>query len=195
MDMAEFFDLHAAGWDDGYKEYDPVRYSAAALSGINEKSRVLDIACGTGVMFNEYLKLKASKIVGIDLSEKMISIARKKFADKKNISLICSDFMDFNAGKFDTAVMFNAYPHFLDKKKMIRHVAELLTDGGRFTVVHDMGREHLNYHHKNMQQDLWTELLPAAEEAEQFSEWFDIDMICDTSYFYMISGIIKKSHE
>lgn len=195
MDMAEFFNEHAEKWDDGYKEYDPVRYSLAALSGINKNSSVLDIACGTGVMFNEYLKLNAASIVGIDLSKNMADIAAEKFKAYKNIKVMCRDIMEFNDGKFDTAVMFNAYPHFIDKKKIIKHVAELLNDGGRFTVAHNMGRSHLNYHHKNMQKDLWTELLPAAEEAKNFEQWFDIDIICDTPYFYMISGIIKQNRK
>ncbi len=40
--------------------------------------RILDLGCGTGEHCKEYIEMGASKVTGIDISEKMLEVAREK---------------------------------------------------------------------------------------------------------------------
>lgn len=42
---------------------------------------------------------------------------------------------------FDRIVIYNAYPHFIEKEKLVKKVEELLNPGGRFVVAHGACRE------------------------------------------------------
>lgn len=189
MDMINFFDKYADNWDDNYSPNDPIRTSIATLSGAGSGKKVLDIACGTGVMFKDLLKLDVESITGIDISNGMTEVAKVKFKDESKVNIIREDIMKFSGEEFDVAIMFNAYPHFLDKDAMINHVSGLLRKGGRFTVAHGAGKEVINQCHSNVPTDISSRLLPAAEEAEKFKKYFNIDIVVDTPYCYMISGI------
>ncbi|MEZ4357831.1 MAG: class I SAM-dependent methyltransferase [Eubacteriales bacterium] len=64
---------------------------------------VLDIGCGTGA-YSIALAEKAGKVVGVDLSPKMLEYAKMNVKEHKieNISLICGDFNEvLIEGKFD----------------------------------------------------------------------------------------------
>lgn len=192
MEMIDFFNKHAEHWDDKIKEHDPIREAVAALCGAGENSKVLDIACGTGVMFPELLKLNIKELVGIDIADKMVEVARKKFSKTSNLRIECKNLFEFEEGGFDIALMYNAYPHFINKEAMIEKVAKLLVQGGRFTVVHGAGRQVINHCHGNVPSDISVKLGEAKEEAKHFEKWFNIDVTFDTPYFYMISGTVKK---
>ena len=45
---------------------------------IEENSRVLDLGCGCGGNCVEFIKSGASSVVGVDISEKMLSVAKEK---------------------------------------------------------------------------------------------------------------------
>lgn len=192
MEMIDFFNKHAEHWDDDYKEHDPIRAAVAALCGAKENSKVLDIACGTGVMFSELLRLNVGQLVGIDIADKMVEKARSKFVDAPNLRVECGNILEFNEEGFDVALMYNAYPHFLDKEAMIEHVSKRLLPNGRFTVVHGAGRQIINNCHGNVPSDISVKLMAAKEEAKRFEPWFNVDVIFDTPYFYMISGTVKE---
>lgn len=54
-----------------------LRREAAVVAGVDARSRVLDVATGTGAQARA-LAEKAGEVVGIDLSEAMLRIARRK---------------------------------------------------------------------------------------------------------------------
>ena len=55
------------------------------LADIRSGVHVLDVACGTGVLFPYYLSRNVASITGVDLSADMISQARKNFNNLKFI--------------------------------------------------------------------------------------------------------------
>ncbi|MDD4849899.1 MAG: class I SAM-dependent methyltransferase [Gemmiger sp.] len=192
MDCKTFFEAYAPHWDDDYQPHAPVRRAAALLCGAAGHT-VLDIACGTGAMFPELAEAGASCITGVDICPGMAERAAQKFAGQPGVSVFCADVLQWQPGPgqpcyFDTALMYNAYPHFLDKPALLRAVAGLLAPGGRFTVAHGMGRQALNRHHQGVPAAVSTPLGPAAEEAACWSPLFEIDILCDTPQFYCISG-------
>ena len=188
--MKEFFDQKASVWDDRQVETNESISELLKNIEIKKNSKVLDIACGTGIIDKELVTRGAKEVVAIDLSDKMIEIAKQKNIDLP-ITYLVKNFYDFDQKDFDTAIIFNAYPHFTDKDGLAEAVAKALKPGGRFAVIHSMGRENLNSRHKNMDKSLSVALLPATQEAENFESKFTIDYIVDSKDMYIFSGIKK----
>ena len=191
--MKQFFDEKAGNWD-AVNVHDPKKLSmVAAMAQIPEGGRVLDLACGTGVLFPEILQRNPSELLGVDLSSEMISQARKKFGDSR-LRLIAADFFDLQETGFDVVTIYSAYPHFLDKEKLLRHVWETLKPGGRILVAHTDSRRQINHRHSGGThvQSVSSHLGPAWEESKQFVPYFTVDILADTPEFYLISGIRKE---
>ncbi len=188
MDVKSYFDGFAGHWDDDYVPAAPERIAAAFFADVSG-ARVLDVACGTGAMFPELLAAGAASVTGVDISPEMARRAAEKFAADTRIEVLCGDVTELPLGGFDTALIYNAYPHFLEKAPLIAAMARALRPGGRLTVAHGAGRDIINAHHANVPATVTTELRPAAEEAEAWKGLFTVDVIADTPYFYVISGI------
>ena len=95
--------------------------------------RMLDLGCGTGERCAEYARRGASRVVGIDISEKMLAVARQKNADPRveyrrlPIERVCE--LD---SPFDLAVSSLALQYVEDFAGVVAAVYDLLTPGGRF---------------------------------------------------------------
>ncbi len=186
----EYFDNIAPTWDDfSINDSEGVR-TAVSLGGIKEGYRIADIACGTGVLFNDILSKDPSELWGIDLSEKMLEEAAKKHTDSR-INLWAGDFEDFGEKDFDLAFVYRAYPHFPDKPAFAKKLCSILKSGGRFVIAHSESRHAVNHRHSGGAADISDILAPAIEESKNFTELFDIDIIADTDYIYVISGTKK----
>lgn len=186
-----YFDERAATWNEQAEPVGPKHLMIAQLASVREGSRVLDVGCGTGIMERAYLELEAASIVGLDLSEAMLACARTSFSDvpAERLRFECYDILDFTSNEpFDVVVIYNAYPHILDKEALVEATASLLVPGGRFLVAHGMSRETLNAHHANVPADVTSDLLPAQEAALDWQGAFDIDMVADTPFTYFFGG-------
>ena len=125
---------------DGYKrlrenpdsannlEEKPALFSLAPdLSG----KAVLDLGCGYGENCAEFLRLGASKVTGIDLSEKMLEIARSEHPEIEFIRGDMSD-LSFIEGKYDVILSSLALHYIADFGKFAKEVYELLNHDGYF---------------------------------------------------------------
>ncbi len=94
---------------------------------------VLDLGCGFGENCREFLKLSASKVVGIDISEKMLDIA-EKVNKLKNVSFIKMSMSDLSPleGKFDVAFSLLAVHYIEYFDKLLTDVYRLLDETGIF---------------------------------------------------------------
>ncbi len=190
-EIGSYFDERAANWNEQAEPAGPKHLMVAQLAGVHKGLRVLDVGCGTGIMERAYLELEAASIIALDLSEEMLARARTDFADvdPERLCFECRDILDFTSDEpFDVVVIYNAYPHILDKKALVKATASLLVPGGRFLVAHGMSRTTLNAHHANVPADITSDLLPAQEAALDWQNAFDIDMIADTPFTYFFGG-------
>jgi glycine/sarcosine N-methyltransferase len=109
----------------------------------NKVKRVLDCACGTGNDLLLFDKLGCN-VCGSDLSEAMLSIAKRRIADKNmQISLQQADFHQLEnhySSKFDAVVcLSNAINEFdVDAGKALRSMCSILNAGG--IVIFDQGQ-------------------------------------------------------
>lgn len=146
--IKKFFDERAYNWDNTIYINPPVINKILDLSKVEEGKSVLDIACGTGVLFNYYLERNVKSIMAIDLSDEMIKIAKEKFDDERLI-IECADAYKFYEGTYDCIMIYNAFPHFDDQPKLIEHLCSLLNKKGTLTVAHGMSIEKLKARHTN----------------------------------------------
>ncbi len=187
-DVIYFFDNLAESWDKNINRNEKVIQKILDNGGVKAGVNVLDVACGTGVLFPDYIKRNVNSITAIDISPKMVEIARKKFPD---INIICGDVENTAFDKtFDCVTVYNAFPHFPNPRNLIKALADLTAVGGRLSVAHGMSREALKVHHKNASHVSLA--LPDADDlANLFSEWFEIETAISNDKFYQVVGIKK----
>ncbi|MBP3210574.1 MAG: class I SAM-dependent methyltransferase, partial [Oscillospiraceae bacterium] len=139
-EVIEFFDRHAPNWDADLIRNDEIIGTILDNAAVTEGKAILDVACGTGVLIPDYLKRKVASVTGIDISPKMTEIARAKYPQPE-VTIVCGDVetVDFEK-QFDCVVVYNAFPHFPDPKRLIQTLSGLLKPGGTLTVAHGMSR-------------------------------------------------------
>ena len=191
MDKKEiiaFFDDNASGWDAIQVRNEEVIAEILKKGGIANSKRVLDIACGTGFLFPDYIRLGA-KVTGIDISSEMLRIANNKYPD---IQLICADAEEYAfETDFDAVMVYNAFPHFGNPGKLIKNSWNALKVGGRFTVAHGISEKELEKCHSTVAKDVSLPL-PAKEKlADMMSEIFDVDVMISDDEKYIVSGLKK----
>jgi len=151
---------------------------------------VLDVACGTGVMFDYYLQRGAASITGIDISPEMARIAAEKYGHEGKVQVICGDVEEYTFDrKFDRIVVYNAFPHFPFPKRLIKTLAALLKEDGRLTVAHGMSREAIDGHHRGAASKVSNGLMTAEELKRIFDAHFDVEVVISNRHMYQVSGV------
>lgn len=184
--IISFFDRCAPSWDEEQIRNEQVIEKILNNGSIENDARVLDVACGTGVLFPDYIK-RGAVVTAVDISPEMVKIAKSKFPD---INIICGDVEEIDfAEKFDSVMIYNAFPHFPDPERVIERLSECLREGGRLSVAHGMSREALLKHHNEKAREVSVELPSAEDLAKMFEPYFDVDVIISDNEMYQVSGI------
>lgn len=169
-EIKDFFNAHAESWDANMICDSEKINTILNAAGIESGKTVLDIACGTGVLFDFYLKRGVKEITGVDISENMAKIASEKYAENENISIICADAEVYGFDKaYDCCMVFNAFPHFPNPNKLISNLARAVKDGGTLTIAHDRGRKALDLHHSGEASKISCGLISETELAKMLS--------------------------
>ena len=199
-DIIEFFDRCAPFWDADMTKSDRIIGKILDNAEVGPGMDVLDVACGTGVMFDYYLERKVASVVGIDISPEMAKIADAKYADNPLVQVVCGDVEDavFDR-KFDRIVIYNAFPHFPNPKRLIKRLAKLLKEGGRLTVAHGMSREAIDGHHKGSASKVSNGLMTADNLKKLFDPHVEVEIMISNSRMYQVSGVkrdpLAHSHD
>ena len=188
-DVIAFFDNYAPRWDADQMDKTPIINRILDNAGIGEGQDVLDVACGTGILFPYYLQRNVKSVTGIDISHEMAKLAAQKHEAYSNIQVICGDVEETRFGKkFDTVMVYNAFPHFPDPERLIATLASLLNEGGRLTVAHGASREQIDDHHKGPASKISNGLMYADELKAIFEPYFDVDIMISNQEMYQVSG-------
>ena len=190
-DVKKYFDCHAASWDDELIRHDDRINTILDNGGVKPGVHVLDVACGTGVLFPDYLKRNVASVTGVDISEEMVKLASAKFP-QENIRVICADVENAELDRaFDVVMVYNAFPHFPDPEKLISTLADNLVPGGRLSVAHGMSRTQIDSHHHGSAHAVSMGLMSETELAKIFEPFFDVDVIVSNECMYQVSGLKK----
>ena len=124
-----------------------------------DAGNILDVATGGGEFIYSLEKSFNSfkTIIGVDISEKAIEFANKKFEDNNKIEFQIKDALnlDFPDESFDIITISNSLHHFNDPKKVISEMFRVLKKGG-FLIISEMHSDddqsqeqqtHVRLHH------------------------------------------------
>jgi len=145
-----FFNEMAKDWN---KNMPIINYEIASSIikkfQIKEGCSVLDVACGTGILYSILKDRNLSRYVGIDISKKMI----EEF-------LYYYPYRDVRQGNFETKlllekpfdyiIIFNSIPHFNDLEAVFENAYNNLSSCGTFIIAHSKTRQGLKEHHERI---------------------------------------------
>jgi len=126
----------------------PKRRTARLALGLQLGDRVLDLACGTGLNFPHLCELVGARgrVVGIDLSPRMLTIARQLIAARgwQNVEAREADAaqLPFPDESFDKVICSYALNIIPDYVQAIREVRRVLVPGGRFISLEMRAEMH-----------------------------------------------------
>lgn len=94
---------------------------------------VLDLGCGFGEHCKRFVESGAKKVVGIDISEKMLEIAKEENSDSKitYINMPMENISQLNE-KFDIVVSSLAFHYVEDFSGVVKNIYDLLNEKGIF---------------------------------------------------------------
>lgn len=193
-DVIAFFDKQASVWDETSIKNDAVIEKILDNTVVEKCMDILDVACGTGVMFEYYLKRGAASVTGIDISPKMVEIATEKFKNEPKIQVICGDVEEFEFNqKFDRIIVYNAFPHFPDPERLIKTLSGLLKENGRLTVAHGAGKKIIDECHKAAKA-VSNKLMSAENLKIIFDKFLDVEVVISNLNMYQVSGIKRHTN-
>lgn len=189
--VKDFFDRLASTWDEGMIKNEEVIKIILDNALVSSGKDILDVACGTGVLIEDYLKRDVNKITAVDLSSEMIRVAKSKYKIDK-VKFICGDILDFNDNeKYDCIVVYNAFPHFIDGEELIKHLSILLKDGGTLSIAHGMSRDKINKHHEGSANAVSNELMDAKDLASIMNKYLVVKDVISNELMYQVVGYKK----
>ena len=189
-DIIAFFDRCAPTWDADMIKSDRIIGKILDNAEVGPGMDVLDVACGTGVMFDYYLQRDVASVTGIDIAPEMAKRAKEKYAAEPKVQVLCGDVEEYDFGrKFDRIVVYNAFPHFPYPKRLIKTLAGLLKEDGRLTVAHGMSREAIDNHHRGAASKVSNGLMSADSLKRIFDAHFAVEAVISNGYMYQVSGV------
>ncbi len=104
------------------------------------KDRVLDVACGTGDFSIEALRHGVRQVVGVDISENMLAVAREKARDKgleEQLEFLYGDSeqLTFPDENFDAVTVAFGVRNFEHLERGLREMCRVLRPGGRVVIL------------------------------------------------------------
>ena len=188
-EVIRFFDARASRWDGDMIRSDSIISAILDRAEVEAGKTVLDVACGTGVLFPDYLRRGVESVTAIDISPEMVKIARKKHPE---VQVLCGDVETaaFDR-KFDCIMVYNAFPHFPDPENLIRVLAGLLKPGGTLTVAHGMSRAQIDAHHKGAANKVSVGLMHEDKLAGIFEKHLRVTTKISDDRMYQVTGKAK----
>ncbi|SHH52744.1 Methyltransferase domain-containing protein [Sporobacter termitidis DSM 10068] len=127
-----------------FEKYSQMTRSVVGLEGAGEwkalerllpefkDKRVLDLGCGFGWHCQYAVEHGAKSVVGVDISEKMLAVAKEKTAKKIEYLHKPIEEAEFSPGLFDVVISSLAFHYIKSFEDIVRKVGCWLVSGGRF---------------------------------------------------------------
>lgn len=198
-----FFDGHAA--TDAYDVFTPetnVRLvtTCARLAGFRKGARVADLGCGSGV-FTDLLNKQGYEAIGLDLSPKLIALARNKYP---KVEFLEGDVeqLPFPDSSLDGVLLSGLVHHLPDPARCAGEVFRVLKPGGSFVAFDPNRMNPFMYLYRDRSSPLYSSVgvtenerpVLAHKVAAVFSNiGFKVgtDYISDLSYRYLASSKMR----
>lgn len=121
------------------------RYRLYDRVGLSSKERVLDVGCGTGIITRDLAELSAGEVIGIDLDEAKLDVARQSLGGVEGLSFQVADAqsLPFEDGAFDLVVFNIVLVYVPDKQRALNEMARVIGQGGH--VLATMEPDYASY--------------------------------------------------
>jgi len=143
----EHIALNQQKWDSWAKSFDRKIYDffrfmqkrTISLTALKEKDYFLDIGCGTGWAVRHASRIikENGKAFGIDLSTKMIEIAKANSVNNQNVFFFQAnaESLPFEDNFFEFIICTNSFHHYLDPLKVLDEVSRVLKKEGEIYIL------------------------------------------------------------
>jgi ubiquinone/menaquinone biosynthesis C-methylase UbiE len=191
-----YFNNLADSWES--KQSTDTQKIEELLSRLNliNANTILDIGCGTGVLFPVFEKLAPgkTKFFAVDFAECMAKTASLHCNSKTEV--ICGDSQNlpFMDSFFNLIIAFHVFPHIKDKPAALQEYWRILKPEGDLAIIHLRGSKELNEFHAELGGEVASHILPSAEELSRImSEMkFDVKDSIDESLEYYVRAVKPK---
>lgn len=131
------------------KGHRPLGEQAIELMGIASNAHVLDVGCGSGWATRLMAeKARDGRVVGIDIADEMITVAREASAHFPNVELrvASAEALPFRAGEFTAAFSMESLYYYADVLVALKEIKRVLGPAGLFVTVIDLYQENTPSH-------------------------------------------------
>jgi len=98
------------------------------------RDKILDLGCGDGINAKILWDLGFTHIIGVDISEFLLRIARKRVPKVKFIHATAEK-LPFKNNTFDIILADSVLYHFINSSKAIKEIARVLKKGGKLFFI------------------------------------------------------------
>jgi len=159
----------------------------------NHCSTVLDIGCGTGVLFPFLEKMTDGrvKIFAMDFAECMIYEAAQKKYPSIKVLCGCARYLPFQDNSIDRIIAFHVFPHIKGKILTLKECWRVLKPNGELAILHSHSSEKINAIHSEIGGAVKEHYLPPAHQMGKMlnETGFYVKAAIDRSREYYVSGI------
>jgi len=198
-----FFDGYAAM--DAYDVFTPetnarLITTCARLAGFSAGARVADLGCGSGV-FTDLLQWQGYDPVGVDISPKLIALARSKYP---GVEFLEGDVehLPFPDGSLDGVLLSGLVHHLPDPTRCASEVLRVLKSGGSFVAFDPNRMNPFMYLYRDRSSPFYSSVGVTENErpvlAHKVAAVFrglgfkvGTDYISDLSYRYLASSKLR----
>ena len=123
------------------------RWRRKAMRYIEEKGRLLDVACGTGDFSIAAYRAGVRQVTGIDISENMVKIGKKKIRELELTDYIDlrtgdSEHLEFGSEEFDVVTVAFGVRNFEHLEVGLREMHRVLKKQGKVIILEFSMPEH-----------------------------------------------------
>jgi demethylmenaquinone methyltransferase / 2-methoxy-6-polyprenyl-1,4-benzoquinol methylase len=131
--LAETYDRYARllslGQDPRWRSFLVSRIRAAP------QDTILDVACGTGAVMLELLRRYGCHVVGVDQSEEMLAVARRRLGADIDLRSARAETLPFDDRAFDGLTFTYLLRYVDDPEATMRELARVVRPGGRIAML------------------------------------------------------------
>lgn len=196
---AAFFDSIAGSWDATRNPVPRILQLLLNKAMLSPHGNILDVGSGTGVLI-PYLQnilcqdksKPIGKIVAIDSSERMLSIAQQKYKSWSNIQFVSQNVMTASLpeASFSSITCLNVFPHLKGyQQEFLARCQRLLAPGGKVAIMHDISRRDVNGIHATS-DEVADHRLPAVTITSKMMKQAGLQ-VCqaeETDEYYIVVG-------